>query len=49
MSAAMLASIAVLKAAQEMAANTAAIVSMAAAGAEGRAALPYSKMLDKLA
>ncbi|MBN8535040.1 MAG: hypothetical protein J0L51_13240 [Rhizobiales bacterium] len=49
MNAAMTASVAVLKAAQEMGANAAALVAVAAAGAEGRAALPYSQMLDKLA
>lgn len=49
MNAAMVASIAVLKAAQDMGSNTAALVAVAAAGAEGRAALPYSQMLDKLA
>jgi len=49
MNAAMVASIAVLKAAQDMSSNTAALVAVAAAGAEGRAALPYAQMLDKLA
>jgi hypothetical protein len=49
MNAAMIASIAVLKAAQEMTANTAALVAVVSAGPEGRAALPYTQMLDKLA
>lgn len=49
MNAAMTATIAVLKAAQQMSANTANLVAAAASGVEGRAPLPYSQFLDKLA
>ncbi|MGL5447099.1 MAG: hypothetical protein ACRDBL_07320 [Rhabdaerophilum sp.] len=49
MNAAMMTSIAVLRAAQEMSANTAALVAVASVGVDGRAPLPYSQMLDKLA
>ena len=49
MSSAMTAAIAVMKAAQQMAANTAALVATAKAGNDGRAPLPYSQFLDKLA
>lgn len=49
MNAAMTASVAVLKAAQAMSANTAVLLASAAAPSGGRAPLPYSSMLDKLA
>lgn len=49
MNAAMATSVAVLKAAQDMAANTVALVATSVATSTGRAPLPYSKMLDKLA
>ena len=49
MSSAMTAAIAVMQAAQQMAANTAAIVAAGQAGSDGRAPLPYSQFLDKLA
>lgn len=49
MSAAMSATVAVLKAAQEMTANTAALVAVAASAGEGRAPLPYTQLIDKLA
>lgn len=45
----MVAAVAVMKAAQQMAANTAALLAASAAAPEGRASLPYSQMLDKLA
>ncbi|MCU0818781.1 MAG: hypothetical protein MUF11_05640 [Beijerinckiaceae bacterium] len=49
MSDAMTAAVAVMRAAQDMAANTVALVSPAETTAQGRAPLPYSKVLDKLA
>jgi hypothetical protein len=49
MSSAMVAAIEVMRAAQQMAASTAALMAVSAAGPEQRAPLPYSQMLDKLA
>ncbi|MFY8114557.1 MAG: hypothetical protein ACOVOC_10095 [Rhabdaerophilum sp.] len=49
MNGAMAATIAVLKAAQAMGANTAGLLATAANPPSGRAPLPYSSVLDKLA
>ncbi len=49
MSAAMAVAVAVMRAAQEMATNTVALVAPVDASATGRAPLPYSRVLDKLA
>jgi hypothetical protein len=49
MNAAMSATVAVLRAAQAMSANSVALLASAAAPFGGRAPLPYSSLLDKLA
>lgn len=49
MNSAMSAAIAVMQAAQQMAANTATIVAPVQTTPDGRTPLPYSQVLDKLA